>query len=85
MKFNDRFKARRDQSQWILTERYMGRATKGKEAQMQSKDSYHSNLRQVCNTVIDRMAGECKSASELVAMLDKAGWMVEGWASGWQE
>lgn len=64
--FNERFTAERDKHQWILKEHYMGQAKKGKEPKMQSKESYHGTLRQVCNTVLDRMAGDCGSAKEWV-------------------
>ena len=85
IKFNDRFTAERDKYQWILKEHYMGKAVKDKPAKMQCKESYYGTLRQVCNAVIDRSAGDCESLGEVITMLDECGWVLEGKASGLTE
>lgn len=66
-----RFEAYRDKYQWVLTEHYKKLPTeKIPSGGMASRDSYHSTLDQVCGAVIDRMAGECRTLSEIKDLLE---------------
>jgi len=82
IKLNDSFNAKWDGRQWILSEAYMGKAAKDKEPQMQSRETYHSTLRQACKKVIDASVVDCVDAAAVIATMDKAGWVLEGQAAG---
>ena len=82
---NDKFKTERDKAdrQWILYETYMGKSNdKPPVPKEQVKETYHSTLRQACKKVVDTSAVNCGDASDIIRMLDKAGWVLEGKASG---
>lgn len=84
IKINDKFKAERDErrSQWILYETYIGK-DKDKKPKEQVRETYHSTLRQVCNKVIDASVAGCGDAMDIIAVMDKAGWVLEGQVSGY--
>jgi len=83
---NDKFKAEYDGRQWVLHETYMGEVRVKGDAVVRPKErvrrSYHGTLRQACNKVVDVSAASCGDAETIINMLDKAGWVLEGQASG---
>ena len=65
MELNDKFDLRIDSRQWILTHKYMGKATKGKDASEQTKQTYHGDLEQVANHILHTTGVRCKAVEEL--------------------
>ena len=65
---NDTFEFERDKYCWSLHEWRNGKDKNGNEKR-QKRTTYHSNLEQVCSTIIDRSAGDCQSMSELKGLL----------------
>jgi hypothetical protein len=70
IKINERFSMRRDNLQWIVTETYDGFDRKTKEPKKQTHDTFHANLKQVCDFVLDKMAGDCKDMQELKELFE---------------
>ena len=71
IKFNDRFSFERDQHCWHLHETYMGKK-KGGGKKEHTRTTYHANLQQICEVIIDRSCGECESLDEIVSLLKNA-------------
>ncbi len=67
IKFNDRFEFEQDAYQWILHEWYDGEDKDG-NPKRQKRTTYHYNLVQMCNRIIDRSTGGCESIHELKKM-----------------
>ena len=70
LKINDRFETERDKYQWLLHEWTDGQDKHG-NPKKQRKTTYHASLKQVCETVIDRQAGDCEDLAAVCAMIDK--------------
>jgi len=58
IKVNDRFEFQRDTYGWKLHDWSDGVNPKTKEATRTKRTTYHPNIIQVCNAVIDRQAGD---------------------------
>jgi hypothetical protein len=71
IKFNDRFSFFRDSYCWNLQETYTGTDKSGKP-KPQTKVTYHPNLWQVCQVIIDRSVGDCESLEEIKELLQAA-------------
>lgn len=82
IKINDNFKAKHDGRCWVLYETYMGK-DKDKNPKEQVRETYHSTLRQVCSKVIDVSAAHCGRAEQIMDMLDKSAWTLEGKVRGY--
>lgn len=64
IKINDDYECERDKYQWILHHWTDGRDKDGNQKRV-CHDTYHANLTQVCNLVLDRAAGNAGCADEL--------------------
>jgi len=64
IKFNDTYSMSRDKYGWTLHQKI--------EGQKNPYKTYHPNLKQICDWIIDREAGKCESLDELKAMLKEA-------------
>lgn len=59
-----KYRAHRDRMNWNLEERYESK-TKTGELVEKWRTTYHPTIKQVCEAILDREAGECKSATEV--------------------
>jgi len=64
IKLEDRFGLTKDKYQWILTHFYVGKDRKGNDKE-QSKDTYHGNLDQVSNYILNTLSEKCETLEEL--------------------
>ena len=71
IKFNDRFSYEKDQHCWHLHETYIGKKKGGGEKE-HTRTTYHANLRQICEVIIDRSCGDCESLEEIISLLKNA-------------
>lgn len=72
IKFCDgKYTAVQDKYQWVLTEHYMGKGRDGTDKAQVDK-TYYATITQVCSKVLDREAGNCTSADEIIAAFAKA-------------
>lgn len=60
-----RYSLKRQTYGWELCEALMRRGRAG-ESKPGKRLTYHANLTQVCKEILDREAGSCKSAQELI-------------------
>ena len=67
----EKFVVEKDMYSWTLNYNYMGKDKDGQPKQ-HSKQTYHVNLRQVANAIVNYSAKECKTMEQLVALLDNA-------------
>ena len=65
---NDKYRAARDLYGWTLFEAY-DIAGKDGTAKIGWRQTYHANLLQVCNAMIDMAAGKCESLEQLIELL----------------
>jgi len=72
IKVNKRFEFERDKYQWLLYEWSMGVSVKTKKPISVKRTTYHGNLDQICKTILDRSAGDCKSMKELQDLFSHA-------------
>ena len=68
LKINDRFETERDKYQWLLHEWTDGQDKHG-NPKKQRKTTYHASLKQVCEAVIDRQAGDCEDLVRVGLMI----------------
>lgn len=68
MKIDDRFEVERDQFCWQLHDWRMGKDRSGNPKRTK-RTTYHRDLVQVSEVILDRTAGECTVLSELPALL----------------
>jgi len=73
IKINDRFEFERGDQCWNLHEWKDGTNPKTKEPTRSKTTTYHSKLEQICNAVIDRSAGDCRSVQDIVEAISVAG------------
>lgn len=66
--FDGEFFAKKDKYQWILTQMIEGKDKDG-NPKMQTKETYHGTLHQVCGVIIDRKCGKCGSLEEVKQLL----------------
>jgi len=71
IKYNDRFEFTRDKYQWILTEWKDGVSRKTKKPIRAKRTTYHGNIEQICNTIIDRSLDACEDLQELMDHLKR--------------
>ena len=70
MKINDRFTAKRDQYCWHLIETYIGKNKDGDSVEKE-RVTYHANLKQVLDAVIDRGCGEAETIKDALELSRK--------------
>ena len=78
---NGRFEAQRDRYQWILIEHYTGTSKKTGAPKAQTKTTFHNNLRNMCTYIVDRCAGNCTTAAEIVSLLQNSERLLDKVAS----
>jgi len=68
MKIDDRFEVERDTYCWMLHDWRDGKDRDGNPKRMK-RTTYHRDLVQVSEVILDRTAGECRALSELPTLL----------------
>ena len=68
IKVNDRFSFERDKYQWVLHEKRLGKDKHGND-KIHVDISFHGNLYQTAEAIINSEAGECESIEELTRLL----------------
>lgn len=63
IKLTDKFSAKRDNYQWILTEKIDSPNSKKGYTE---RESYHPSMKRCLTTVMERESGKCKSVLELM-------------------
>ncbi len=69
IKINDRFEFERQEHCWNLYEWKDGINPKTKKPTRSKTVSYHANVMQICNEVIDREAGAAESVQEIIDVI----------------
>jgi len=86
IRLNDKFTAKHDGRQWVLLETYMGKSKdKPPVPKEQVRETYHSTLHQACKKVVETSVVDCEDAMDIIEALERAGWLLEGLASGYVE
>lgn len=67
-KYDDRFSIDSDKYQWLLHDYTKGQNRKG-EPTVNDRLSFHANLKQVADTIVDRSAKPCLDLLEIVETL----------------
>lgn len=70
-RINDRFTLRRDTYGWELVE-YWTTKPKTREPSIASRSTWHATISQACESVLDRMAGDCETAEQLQQVMAQA-------------
>lgn len=68
MKIDDRFELERDTYCWMLHDWRDGKTREGKPTRTK-RTTYHRDLIQVHETILNRTAGECTALAEIVAAM----------------
>lgn len=71
MKINDRFSTERDEWCWHLHETVMGQDEDGNPKE-QVRTTYHANLSQVLDAVLDKQLGDADSLESVSDVISKA-------------
>ena len=66
-----KYTTHKDRYQWVLTEHYAGLDKDGNEKQ-HSRETYHSNIEQVCRTILNNEAGACEDATQIIELFSHA-------------
>lgn len=73
---NNRYQARRDNHGWRMTS-YAESTDKDGAFRWKTTETYHANIRQVVEAVIDREAGHCADVEQLKQLLQSAYTMLD--------
>jgi RNA binding exosome subunit len=76
IKISDEFTISRDKVGWTLETTYDG-LDKDKNPKKHTVLTYYGNLEQVCNSMIDRAAGSCETAKEILQLLKPASKLLQ--------
>ena len=71
IKLNEDYSFEKDPYQWILHSWKTVVNKKDGSTKRQKKTTFHSNILQVCNEIVNREAGKCESMEELRDLLIK--------------
>ena len=77
---NGRFEAQRDRYQWVLIEHLQGKDRDG-NPKIQTKQTYHNTLKNMCTYILDRCAGDCTTAAEIISLLQNSERLLDKVAS----
>ena len=72
IKINDKYSIERDRYCWNLHEYREGVNPKTKEPTISKHTTYHSDLEQICSTVLDKSGEEIKEVNDLMDAIFKA-------------
>lgn len=76
IKVNDRFSIDNDKYNWILLETYTGKDRDG-NPKKHTKETFHANLGQIAQEIIDRGCKECDSLEQIMDLLADAATITE--------
>ena len=68
---NGDFEATRDKYQWVLT-RWVDGKDKDGNLKRKAVETYHASLKQVCNTVLDKVGDKCSTTDDMLCLLENA-------------
>lgn len=77
IKINEDFEAERDNYCWHLHQWFDSKDKDG-NPKRSKRTTYHPNLKQVLDAVLDKQAGKCESLDQLINLLANANQLLEG-------
>ena len=72
IKISNRFSIEKDPHCWVLYEKKKSKNRKTNKEAIVTKSTYHGNIKQIIEVILDREAEDCKSLEEIIDLFENA-------------